>query len=362
MSTTAASGCTVFEFVPDALNEAAGNFCLKLVLPPGDCPRVSIGRARTAETQIVIPHPTISQRHAELEFVPAAAGGSGGEAQLLLHDHSRNGIVVNGGAVGKGASRRLVAGDVIALSRSNLLYTLRVSAPAAPPPPPAPASSVVRVADVHERYEFVEPGEDVEACKRSPDFLGDGGFSVVFKARDRETGNQVAIKRVDVRQTYQTMAGQRAAGAPPGPDPLEVEVALLHRLSYKHIVRLHEVIRPLAAAPPKTAAAGGTGGARWPHPADPPPYLYIVTELVTGGELFYRVADGPTPEVRAKGLFRQLCKAVAYLREWGAAAGAGAGGRSRAARRVRRGGCGVSVRAPPRTSFRLGMRKCGRIT
>lgn len=45
--------------------------------------------------------------------------------------------------------------------------------------------------------------------------------------------------------------------------------------------------------------------------------MYIVTELVTGGELFYRVADKPTPEPRARGLFRQLCRAVAYLHEQG---------------------------------------------
>ena len=70
MSTTAASGCTVFEFVPDALNEAAGNFCLKLVLPPGDCPRVSIGRARTAETAAE-----------EEETKPSSQRGSGYRSQ-----------------------------------------------------------------------------------------------------------------------------------------------------------------------------------------------------------------------------------------------------------------------------------------
>jgi serine/threonine protein kinase len=176
----------------------------------------------------------------------------------------------------------------------------------------------VREADVHADYDFDE------SSNASPDFLGDGGFSMVFKARNRATGELVAIKRVDVTTTEESAAQTNATV-----DPLEVEVAILRRLNHPHIVRLFEVIRPPpppappalttgAAAASATGAAGGRGGKQGSAPAAAPAprkYMYIVTELVTGGELFYRVADGATPEPRAKGLFRQLCKAVAYLRE-----------------------------------------------
>lgn len=161
---------------------------------------------------------------------------------------------------------------------------------------------------------------------------GDGGFSMVYKAVRRSTRELVAIKRVDLLTTAESALSSNASL-----NPLEVEVAILSRLRHPNIVRLHEVIRPPPPAPPAAAAAaedpapargpgagstgarGGRRAATPPPPVDPPGprYMYIITELVTGGELFYRVADGATPEPRARGLFRQLCRAVAYLHEQG---------------------------------------------
>jgi len=383
---------TVFEFVPDAKNDAAGNVLLRLVVNPQSQSELSLGRS--PENPIVVDNPTISGHHADLVFryvtlppskqIPgmAAAVGMARIPVCYIRDFSRNGIFVQGVPVGRGYERALADGDAVYLARNNqcrLLYRLRItyasalrcvvtqdaafslpcggfseagfeaalsqaeiSATAAAragahasstgsaaagagsaasasgggssggglPARPAP---IVREADVHADYDFDE------SSNASPDFLGDGGFSMVFKARNRATGELVAIKRVDVTTTEESAAQTNATV-----DPLEVEVAILRRLNHPHIVRLFEVIRPPPPAPPAsttgasaTGAAGGRGGKHGAPAAAAAPrkYMYIVTELVTGGELFYRVADGATPEPRAKGLFRQLCKAVAYLRE-----------------------------------------------
>lgn len=201
----------------------------------------------------------------------------------------------------------------------------------------------VRIDDVHQYYLFEEEGTytdpetgDLSRCpKGSPDFLGDGGFSAVYRAINKATGMEVAIKRVDVGATEKLVSSSN-----PGQDMLDVEVSVLRRLNHPNIVRLYEVFKsplePMVDSSSSSSSSSSDGddeggkkkkaGAgeaksskkkaakpvKWRHR-----YMYIVQELITGGELFYRVIEGMEPEPRAKGMIRQLCKAVSYLHSQG---------------------------------------------
>jgi hypothetical protein len=159
---------------------------------------------------------------------------------------------------------------------------------------PRDIRSVTRVGSPFTDYEFVET-------------LGDGAYSIVYKTRklqdherpkpdlprlSAEIPEYVAVKRVDISKTNRSAKDHKT-----GVNPLEEEIRILAALDNPHIVKLFEVVQD-------------------PNPRAP--YLFIVQELVTGGELFNKVVGkGMFEEAQARGLFRQLLKGVSYLHSKG---------------------------------------------
>lgn len=111
--------------------------------------------------------------------------------------------------------------------------------------------------------------------------IGVGGFAVVKRGLEKATGEQVAIKVVD-KSRYS-----------PHDHSLEREVEVLTRLQHDNCIRLKCCLVT-------------------------PNEVYIVTELVTGGELLDRVMDkGYYTESDAAVLLKQILSGVAYLHSRG---------------------------------------------
>jgi len=113
------------------------------------------------------------------------------------------------------------------------------------------------------------------------DVLGTGAFSQVRLAESRDDGQMYAVKIIDKK----ALKGKE--------DSLENEIRVLKRLKHPNIVALLEVFED------KTK-------------------VYLVMELVTGGELFDRIVEkGSYSEKDAADLIKQVLSAVAYMHEEG---------------------------------------------
>jgi len=115
--------------------------------------------------------------------------------------------------------------------------------------------------------------------------LGKGGFSVVRKAINKSTGQAVAIKFIDKK-----MIGNK--------EELELiqrEIDIMKKVQHPNVLCLIERF-------------------------ESPERLALVMELVTGGELFYKIVDnGSYSERDARNIVRQLVEGVDYLHGLGIA-------------------------------------------
>lgn len=113
------------------------------------------------------------------------------------------------------------------------------------------------------------------------DQLGSGAFATVHLCIDRTTGQKYACKIVD-KNKFKLHGSSR-------PDSLKDEVNILLSLKHENIVQIYECFETDS-------------------------HLYIILELVSGGELFDRIiAVGRFPEAEALQLFRQIYSAVSYI-------------------------------------------------
>lgn len=111
--------------------------------------------------------------------------------------------------------------------------------------------------------------------------LGTGAFSQVRLAESKEDGKMCAIKIIDKK----ALRGKE--------DSLENEIKVLRRLKHPNIVQLMETFEDKE-------------------------HVYLVIELVTGGELFDRIVEkGSYTEKDAADLIRQVLEAVDYMHEQG---------------------------------------------
>jgi len=114
------------------------------------------------------------------------------------------------------------------------------------------------------------------------DLLGTGAFSQVRLAESKEhPGELYAIKVIDKK----ALKGKE--------DSLENEIRVLRRLDHPNVVKLLEAYESKS-------------------------YVYLVMELVTGGELFDRIVEkGSYTEKDAADLIKQVLSAVAYMHSMG---------------------------------------------
>eukprot|EP01097_Dermamoeba_algensis_P009413 TRINITY_DN6616_c0_g1_i1.p1 TRINITY_DN6616_c0_g1~~TRINITY_DN6616_c0_g1_i1.p1 ORF type:complete len:316 (-),score=54.94 TRINITY_DN6616_c0_g1_i1:206-1153(-) len=149
------------------------------------------------------------------------------------------------------------------------------SSVAPPHPSPAPAPSSPRSerthSSVHNKYDFVRK-------------IGAGASSLVLEAVNRKTGERRAVKVV----RKSTLDRDELVS-------LRREIHNLHKVNHPHIVRLIDVFE--------------TGDE-----------VYLVTELVEGGELFEQVIKrGRYTEKEAARILVQIISAVDYLHSQGIA-------------------------------------------
>eukprot|EP00310_Coccolithus_braarudii_P021903 CAMPEP_0183343852 /NCGR_PEP_ID=MMETSP0164_2-20130417/9670_1 /TAXON_ID=221442 /ORGANISM="Coccolithus pelagicus ssp braarudi, Strain PLY182g" /LENGTH=323 /DNA_ID=CAMNT_0025514755 /DNA_START=1 /DNA_END=969 /DNA_ORIENTATION=- len=121
--------------------------------------------------------------------------------------------------------------------------------------------------------------------------LGQGSFAVVMKVKHRDSGEEYAMKVMEKRR----IMGQLGLGAGLGRAEEEVqrkvlsEARILKNLDHPNVIKFHEII-------------------------EDEDELLLIMELVEGGELFDRVnKKGPFDEAAARGVMRQLLKALEYL-------------------------------------------------
>ena len=107
--------------------------------------------------------------------------------------------------------------------------------------------------------------------------LGNGAFSEVRKAVDKLTGNQVAIKIIEKAKCADKQ------------DMIHSEVEILKKIKHPNIISLIEMMETET-------------------------HLYLVMELVVGGELFDHIVErGHYSEKRSAILTRTMLQAVEYL-------------------------------------------------
>jgi len=111
--------------------------------------------------------------------------------------------------------------------------------------------------------------------------LGRGAFSVVKLAIQKKTGDKFAVKIIDKKNVGSDLVR------------LETEIQILKKVHHANIISLKELF-------------------------DTPEYLFIITELVTGGELFDKIVDkGSYTEKTAATLVIKIVSAIDYLHNLG---------------------------------------------
>lgn len=114
--------------------------------------------------------------------------------------------------------------------------------------------------------------------------LGRGGFAVVYKGKNKSTGEYVAIKHI-----------QKKFVDPQELKCLEREIDIMMKVNHPNVLRLLDLY-------------------------ETDEEVVMVIELVTGGELFYKIVDrGAYSEADAAGIVRQLMTGIAYLHSQGIA-------------------------------------------
>eukprot|EP01127_Copromyxa_protea_P000265 TRINITY_DN10226_c0_g1_i1.p1 TRINITY_DN10226_c0_g1~~TRINITY_DN10226_c0_g1_i1.p1 ORF type:complete len:445 (-),score=117.01 TRINITY_DN10226_c0_g1_i1:48-1382(-) len=116
------------------------------------------------------------------------------------------------------------------------------------------------------------------------EILGKGGFSIVKKARKKDTGVYYAVKIIE-----------KTDKKPEELQLLQREIDIMHKLANPHIITLEDVY-------------------------ETDDMIYLVLELVTGGELFDQIiARGTYSEREAADVIRQILQAINYMHSKGIA-------------------------------------------
>ena len=275
---------------------------------------IVIGNARNTSATVRIDDPRVSSTHCKL-FID-------GHNQVQLLDESSNGTWLNNDRMApqgqKGVFRPLKAFDTIsvlhpkppnlheveapphadasvvprAINYQFLFLDLRAAQPPPmmpPPPQPAPPQ-LLRGTSLRGAEGYNGRPEDyVTLCE-----LGRGAFAVVRKVRHLATGVEYAMKVMEKRKLLRGAM----SGAPSSARRQQVEdevkqkvlaeARILRTVSHPNIVSFVDIFETDAE-------------------------LFLVMELVEGGDLFDRLARGPMAEPDARAVMHQLLQAIKHL-------------------------------------------------
>jgi len=187
-----------------------------------------------------------------------------GEVKIELGTLKDSNIIVNNYELSKEPKQKKSPG--VATVKVKLEYPSGATEqkPAEAAPPPKEKKSI------KEEYDF---GEE----------LGRGGFSIVVKATRKDTKEVVAVKIIEKNQSEEEL------------QLLQREIDILKKLCHQNIISLKEVY-------------------------DEKETIYLVMELVQGGELFDQIVSrGTYSEADAANIVRQILDAVAYMHDNGIA-------------------------------------------
>ncbi|ULT92356.1 hypothetical protein L3Y34_009852 [Caenorhabditis briggsae] len=175
--------------------------------------------------------------------------------RIHLHDHSRNGTLVNQEMIGKGQSKELNNGDLISIGIPALIIFV---------------------------FETTDEGQYPEELTKkyhvTSHSLGKGGFGKVLLGYKRSDRSVVAIKMLN------TQFSTRCSRAIAKTRDIKNEVEVMKKLSHPNIVGIYD----------------------WISVAK---YSYMVIEYVGGGEFFTKVVD---PKYNRMGLGESLGKYFAF--------------------------------------------------
>ncbi|CAF0809215.1 unnamed protein product [Adineta ricciae] len=184
---------------------------------------------------------------------------------VYLEDLSSNGTYVNGEKIGKNKKQILENNAEIALSSKTHRVYIYMDANA------SEDTSIPAV--IKQKYIVSKP-------------IGRGAYGEVKLCFLRDTCDRYAMKII-AKKTFTHLGPQALVFN----QQIKSECSILQRLNHPCIIRIHDVHET--------------------HDA-----LYIILELVEGGELFDRiVAHGQFDESTSKFLFRQMCIGVKYLHD-----------------------------------------------
>ena len=131
-----------------------------------------------------------------------------------------------------------------------------------------------------EEEEFDNDKEDVREIYDMGEELGRGAFAVVKYATHKKSKRKYAIKIIDKKNLGESYLKS-----------LKREVEILQQVSHNNIIKLKHVF-------------------------DDKKYVYLVMELVTGGELFDRIVEKTSyGEKDASILVKKMVDAIGYLHE-----------------------------------------------
>jgi len=214
---------------------------------------VIFGRRGTCTVKI--DHPAVSGQHCSLIIDE--------QKLVFVKDLSTNGTFVDGRKIGKGNQLLLNNGSEIVLIRTaqeKISYQIYL---------PEEKSTSVNGPEVD--YDIRET-------------LGYGAFATVKMCVHRRTGQKYAIKVIDKKKFAKQHHSHR-------PNALQDEVKILQRLAHRNVIKIFDVFETEDT-------------------------LYLVLELVTGGDLFDAIValkGKGYPEDKARNLFSQMLQAIAYL-------------------------------------------------
>lgn len=228
------------------------------ILLPRKPAGIVVGRSSTCD--IKLSGSDISSRHCQFSL-----SINNWKEYLLLTDTSSNGTSVNGETLGKGTTVLLRSGDRVQFSNSST-------------------------------YIFRYFTEDQENTHRSfyDDYilqrqLGSGHYAIVKEARDRNTGDVVAVKIFHPSKT-------QGLGSKEEDAKLRQEMSLLLSINHPNIVKfISHYVEPISENSSTT---------------------YLVLEKVNSGELFQRIVNKlKLGQEETKSLYRQLLCGLKYLHE-----------------------------------------------
>ncbi|KAF2074480.1 hypothetical protein CYY_004225 [Polysphondylium violaceum] len=224
---------------------------------------VIMGRS-VATCQVTFNSPIVSGKHCKIYRDPTTTSRN----IVFVDDTSTNGTYINNEVIGKGAKILIENGCEIAI---------------------IPKKGIEKISfiyqDCFEENKEIDQGGPQQTYDMR-EVLGTGNFATVRLGVHRETGQKYAIKVIDKKKMSITSKRK---------DSLMDEVNVLTKVHHDNIISIKEVFETQKN-------------------------LYLVLELVTGGELFDKIIEEKKfTENTCRYVLKQLCDAVLYLHTKGIA-------------------------------------------